>query len=111
MLNQAVIVGRIEKNPKLEEVNNKKYCNLELAVQRTLRNKNGEFEIDYIKCKLTDGVAENAIEYCKGGDLVGIKGRIETEKIKDRMENIIIAEKLTFLGKAKNIEKNKEKEM
>ena len=102
MLNQTVIVGRIVKDPELKETDSgKKVTNITLAVPRSFKNMNGEYETDYIPCVLWKGVAESTTQYCKKGDLVGIKGRIqsrsyETEEEK-RYVGELIAEKVTFL--------------
>ncbi|MDD4644153.1 MAG: single-stranded DNA-binding protein, partial [Bacilli bacterium] len=77
-----------------------------VAVPRSYKNTNGEYETDFINCILWAGVAQNTTEYCKKGDLLGIKGRIQTRKIEDNPEKPIyvtelIAEKITFLSSKK----------
>ena len=80
-------------------------CNITVAVPRSYKNENGEYDTDFIKCTMWSGVAENTSEYCKQGDLIGIKGRIQTRVIeKDNSKQTIqevIAEKVTFLAKSK----------
>lgn len=74
MLNQAVIVGRIIKEPELKKTENgTKVSNITLAVPRCFKNSEGQYDTDYISCVLWKGVAESTVEYCKKGDLVGIK--------------------------------------
>lgn len=109
MMNQTVLVGRIVQDPKITELEDgKKVCNITVAVPRSYKNENGEYDTDFIKCTMWSGVAENTSEYCKQGDLIGIKGRIQTRVIeKDNSKQTIqevIAEKVTFLAKSK--EKN-----
>ena len=62
---------------------------------------NGEYETDYIPCVLWKGVAESTTQYCKKGDLVGIKGRIQSRSYETEEEKRyvveLIAEKVTFL--------------
>ena len=95
MLNQTVIVGRlVEKSIIEEKENGVKLSKITLAVQRAYKNVNGEYETDMIPVTLWKGVAENTVEYCHKGDLVGIKGRLQTRE--DKVE--IIAEKVTFLS-------------
>ena len=107
MLNQIVIVGRLVRDPELRESENgKKFTNITLAVPRSYKNSNGEYEADFIDCRLWTGVAENTAEYCKKGDLLGVKGRVETRSIenedKEKKEiTEIIAEKVTFLSNKK----------
>lgn len=103
MLNQTVIVGRIVKDLELHETENgNKVAQLTLAVPRSFKNMDGEYETDYIPCVLWRGVAENTAEYCKKGDLVGIKGRIQTSQYEkdDEVKYVteVIAEKVTFLS-------------
>ena len=103
MLNQTVIVGRIVKDPELRETENgKKVTNVTLAVPRSFKNSNGEYETDFISCVLWKGIAESTVEYCKKGDLVGVKGRIQTriyEKDEEKKYTTeVVAEKITFLS-------------
>ena len=106
MLNQTVIVGRLVKDPEVKETDSgKKVSDIKLAVPRSYRNAEGDYDTDFITCVLWAGVAENTAEYCKKGDLIGIKGRIQTVKVeengitKDVME--VVAEKVTFLSSKK----------
>ena len=103
MLNQTVIVGRIARDPELRETENgKKVTNVTLAVPRSFKNSNGEYETDFISCVLWKGIAESTVEYCKKGDLVGVKGRIQNrvyEKDEEKKYSTeIVAEKITFLS-------------
>ncbi len=103
MLNQTIVVGRLVKNPELSQTETgKKVTRITLAVPRSFKNMNGEYDTDFIPCVLWTGIAENTVEYCKKGDLVGIKGRIQTstyEKEEETKYSIeIVAEKITFLS-------------
>ena len=104
MLNQTVLVGRIVKNPELKETETgKKVTNVTLAVPRSFINSEGQYETDFISCVLWKGIAENTVEYCKKGDLVGIKGRIQSRNIEIDEETKkqvveVVAEKVTFLS-------------
>ena len=103
MLNQAVLVGRIVKDPELKTTEKGKVTNITLAVPRTFKNSDGMYDTDYISCVLWKGVAESTVEYCKKGDLVGIKGRIQTKDVELDDETHkkyveVVAEKVTFLS-------------
>ena len=98
MLNQIVLVGRLVSNPQINETENgKKVCNITLAVPRSFKNINGEYETDFIPCLLWEPIATHTVEYCLKGDLIGVKGRIQTRE--DKIE--LIAEKVTFLSTKK----------
>ena len=95
MLNQTVLVGRIVSDPQIYETENeRKFTLIKLAVPRSYKNENGEYETDFIPCVLWNTIAVSTCEYCKKGDLVGVKGRIQN--IADKIE--IIAERVTFLS-------------
>lgn len=104
MLNQIVLVGRIATDPEVKEVNNgKTVSNLRLAVPRSYKNENGEYDTDFLDVTLWNGIAQNTAEYCKKGDIVGVKGRMqnnvyEKEDGKKEYKMNIIAEKVTFLS-------------
>ncbi len=103
MLNQTVLVGRLVSDPELFETESgKKLTRITLAVPRSYKNVNGEYDTDFIGCKLWQGVAQSTSEYCKRGDLVGVKGRLQTSnyETEDGVKYIteVIAEKVTFLS-------------
>jgi len=108
MLNQIVIVGRLVRDPELRETDGgKKVTNITLAVPRSYKNVNGEYETDYIDCVLWTGIAENTSEYCRRGDILGVKGRVQTrtyemENEKKRFVTEVVAEKVSFLSPARN---------
>ncbi len=100
-MNQCVMVGRIandfdfiESEVKTKKKkSDKKFCILTLAVQRSFKNENGEYETDFIPVVLWENLAENTKEYCHKGDVVGIKGRIQN--FEDKIQ--VVAERVTFL--------------
>ena len=109
MLNQAVLVGRIVADPELRETDNgNKMTKITLAVPRSFKNSEGNYDTDFISCVLWQGVAENTVEYCRKGDLVGIKGHIQTRsyEVDEEKKFIteIVAEKVTFLSSKKQEE-------
>lgn len=89
MLNNFMVVGRIN-NIDLEDDK----CILAMKVTRSYKNENGEYEEDLINIQVFDNLSNTLNEYCKTGDLVGVKGRIQNS-------NVLIAEKITFLSSKK----------
>lgn len=104
MLNQTVIVGRLVRNPELRETENgTKVTNITLAVPRSYKNAEGEYETDFVTCVLWKGIAENTAQYVRKGDLLGVKGRLQsrsytTANDEKRYVTEVIAEKVTFLS-------------
>lgn len=103
MLNQIILVGRLVQDPEIKELENGvKTSYITLAVKRSYKNLNGEHDIDFITCRIWNGITDSVKEYCEKGDLVSIKGRV-TKLNNEDLE--IVAEKVTFLSKRKE-EKN-----
>lgn len=108
MLNHTIIVGRLVHEPELRETETgRKVTNITLAVPRTFKNQEGEYDTDFINCTLWQGIAENTVEYVEKGDLLAIKGRLQTRKIEldeetKRNSVEVIAEKVTFLTSRRN---------
>ena len=103
MLNQIVLVGRLTKDVEIKTTDQgKKYAFISLAVPRTFKNIDGTYDTDFINCTLWEATAKNTAEYCKKGDIIGIKGRLQSdtyEKDKEKIYKIeAIAEKVTFLS-------------
>lgn len=115
MLNQIVIVGRLVDEPKMKELEDgKRVSNITLAVPRSYKNAQGEYDADFIDCILWSNIAEKTAEYCKKGDLIGVKGHIQTkvyEKDGNKIKNTeVLAEKVTFLS-SKPKEKDSDEEV
>ena len=99
MLNQVIIVGRLVEKPIIEEnENGRKVSEITIAVPRSFKNDEGIYDTDFIKCTLWNIIAENTVEYCDKGDLVGIKGRLQCL---GGNELQLVAEKVTFLSSRK----------
>lgn len=109
MLNQSIIVGRIVHEPEIRETESgTKVTNITLAVPRSYKNSNGEYDTDFISCVLWKGIAETTTEYCKKGDLIGVRGRLQTKtyEYEDTKRNSVelVAERVTFLSNRKTDE-------
>lgn len=106
MLNQIVLVGRLANDPELFQTETgKKVARMVLAVPRAYKNVNGEYDTDFLTCKLWQGIAQRTMDYCHKGDLVGVKGRLEnytyeTENDKRTFTEVVV-DKVTFLSSKK----------
>ena len=104
MLNQVVLVGRLTDDLEVTETEKgKKVTTMILAVQRTFKNADGVYEADFIKCTLWNAAASSTSEYCKKGDIIGLKGRLQVNSYEDKdgtkkYSTEVIAEKVTFLS-------------
>lgn len=112
MLNQIVLVGRLTRDVQMNKAETgKKVASITLAVPRSFKNMDGLYDTDFIDCILWDNVAMNTSEYCHKGDILGIKGRLQSRVVeKENKKKYIlevIAEKVTFLT-SKNEKNEKE---
>lgn len=106
MLNQIVLVGRLTKNINVNKSENGvKLATISLAIPRSFKNMEGTYDTDFIDCVAFENVAENTAAYCSKGDIVGIKGRVQSRVIETggKKEYLmdIVAEKVTFLSSRK----------
>lgn len=115
-MNQAIFVGRIVTEPIVELTEDETAVSkITVAVPRPYKNKEGVYETDFIDCTLWDSVAQRTAEYCKKGDIVGIKGRIQSNLVdkegeKKKFMNIV-AEKVTFLSSRQNVQEKSDKDL
>ena len=115
MLNQIILVGRLTRDIKINKTETgKKVATLSLAIPRSFKNMDGIYDTDYVDCILWENIATNTSEYCHKGDIVGIKGRVQSRLYEegDTKRNVleVVAEKVTFLSSKKTDEENKIKE-
>ena len=110
MLNQIVICGRIASFAD-KKCEGKEVKEIVIAVPRSYKNENGEYDTDFIPFVLTGMIAENTLEYCKVGDIVGIKGGVRTFEAKDGSHPFYLqAEKISFLSSGKSSSSDEEEE-
>ena len=106
MHNLVYLIGRLTEDPvvtKLED--GQETLPFVLAVQRSYKNAEGIYEADFIRCVLWNGIATHTAEYCKKGDLVGIKGRLQNRSYEVDNEkkyiSEVIVDKVSFLASKK----------
>ena len=116
MVNNVILVGRLTADPEIIEIDeDKKVTTVILAVNRNFKNIDGVYETDFIRCVLWNSIASTTTEYCHIGDVIGIKGRLQTSKYEDENKKVhyavdVIAERVTFLSTNKKHEVTNEEE-
>lgn len=109
-MNNVVLVGRLTEEPKLINIESgKQVTSICVAVTRNYKNVDGIYESDFIRCVLWNGIAANTTEYCHTGDVIGIKGRLQSSKYEDENQKMhfitdVVAERVTFLSPSKKEE-------
>ncbi len=115
-MNHTILVGRLVRTPELRVTETgKKVTNITLAINRPFKDQTGEYQTDFIECILWEALANKVIKYCKQGDLLGIKGRLQVIKEEGEIKfNIlqVVAESLTMLShpQQKKEDNNKEEQ-
>ncbi len=100
-MNNTMLVGRLVDTPLIDYTeNNKKYTHFKLAITRPYKNIEGVYETDFIPVIVYDSMAENITTYCKKGDLIGVKGRLESRYNKNTQNTdiIVVPDRITFLS-------------
>lgn len=110
MLNQIILVGRLTRDIKINKSGKgKKVATISLAIPRCFKNVDGTYDTDFVDCIVFENIAENTATYCKKGDIVGVKGRVQSRVVeKDGKKEYlvdIVAEKVTFLTSRKEEDK------
>ena len=103
MLNQVILVGRLVRDIAVNKSDNgTKVATISLAIPRSFKNMEGTYDTDFIDCVAFDNIATNTSEYCNKGDIIGVKGRMQSRVVEegDTKKTVveIIAEKVTFLS-------------
>ena len=79
MINRAVLVGRLTRDPELRRTSQgDAVTSFTLAVNRNFTSRDGQQQADFINCVVWRKPAENVERYCSKGSLVGVEGRIQT---------------------------------
>ena len=73
-MNKAILVGNLARD--VEVRNNA--ANFTIAVNRTFKNKDGEYDADFIRCVAFQKRAEILRDYTKKGNKIAVEGWIKT---------------------------------
>lgn len=76
MINSVLLVGRIVETPNLKNYEDGSYAVIRLAVNRPFRNSEGDYDTDFIRCVVWNAMATSTCDYCRKGDIVGVRGRL-----------------------------------
>ena len=80
-MNKVVIIGRFTRDPEIKYTtgeNATATARFSLAVNRRFKNKEGNYDADFINCVAFGKTAEFIEKYFTKGMAIGITGRIQT---------------------------------
>ena len=106
MLNQVILIGRLIKKPELRvSEGGVNYIKATLAVQSEFKNKDGEYDTEFLEFTAFGKLAENTSKYCDKGSLLNIVGSLNNNVYKDKngvnhYQLSIIANKVSFLSRS-----------
>ena len=73
-MNKAIIIGRNTKDIELRQTNSgSSAVEFSIAVKRTFKNANGDYESDFFNCVAFSKLAETISRYVKKGDMIGVE--------------------------------------
>lgn len=79
MINTAVLVGRLTRDPELRRTQQgDAVTSFTLAVNRNYTSRDGQQQADFINCVAWKKLAENVEKYCAKGRMLGIEGRLQS---------------------------------
>lgn len=112
MLNSVNLTGRLTRDPELRYTTEGiPVANMTLAVNRTIKNKNGEREADFFPIIAWKERAEVMANHLLKGSLIGVTGRLQsreyitTDNRKTYITEVIISD-FTFLESKKDMDDN-----
>lgn len=109
-MNKVIIIGRNTKDIELRQTpSGVSAIEFSIAVKRTFKNANGEYESDFFDCIAFSKLAETISRYVKKGDQVGIEGRLQKRNYTNKegkkvYVTEIVAENVEFLQSKKSDE-------
>jgi single-strand DNA-binding protein len=103
-MNKAFLIGRIVNKIELRyTTSNMAIAKFTLAINRDTKNKQGEYETDFISCVAYNKTAELISKYLDKGSQIAIEGHIQIGSYekdgKKTYTTDIVVERLTFLEK------------
>lgn len=104
MLNQVILIGRLTHDPEVKTLDDgRKVCYIQVAVQRPFKNQDGNYDTDFFRVTVWEGLATAIESYAGKGVMVAIKARLQTWKYETSDEKKltmidVIAERITYLS-------------
>jgi single-strand DNA-binding protein len=105
MLNKVILIGRLTRDPEVRYTNaNTPVASFTLAVNRNFKNRDGNYDADFINIVAWRKLAELCSNSLHKGSLIAVTGRIQTSSFdgKDgvrRYTTDVIADEIAFLEK------------
>ncbi|MDG4944624.1 single-stranded DNA-binding protein (plasmid) [Staphylococcus chromogenes] len=116
MLNRAVLVGRLTKDPEFRTTpSGVDVSTFTLAVNRNFKNKDGEQQADFINCVVFRKQAENVKNFLSKGSLAGVDGRMQSRSYENKegqrvYVTEVVCDSVQFLEPKNNNQQNNQQQ-
>lgn len=84
-MNKFIGIGRITKDVQAASTSNGiTTSQFTIAINRNFKNKDGNYDADFINCVAFRNTAEFINKYCKKGNQISVEGRIQVRSYEDK---------------------------
>ena len=103
-MNKIILVGRLTKDPEVRTTSaGFNTVNFTVAVNRNFKNKDGNYDADFLPCVAFRNTADFVSKHFKKGSLIGVEGRVQTRSYDaqdgtKRYVTEVIVENIEFVG-------------
>ena len=103
-MNKIMLVGRLVRDPEVRSTSTgSSTANFTVAVSRNFKNKDGNYDADFLPCVAFRNSADFVSKYFKKGSLIGIEGRVQTRNYDaqdgtKRYTTDVVVDNFEFLG-------------
>ena len=78
-MNKVVLIGTMVADPETRTSNSgKTIANFRIAIRRTRKNQDGEYESDFLRCIAIGATGDLVAKYFAKGSRIGVEGSIQT---------------------------------
>ena len=85
MINKIIVMGRLTKDPELRQTTSGiSCCNFDVAVTRKTKDKDGNYQADFIRCQAWRQSAEFVSKYFSKGKMIIVEGSLRNNDYTDQ---------------------------
>ena len=103
-MNKIILVGRLTKDPEVRSTSaGFNTVNFTVAVNRNFKNKEGNYDADFLPCVAFRNTADFISKFFKKGSMISLDGRVQTRNYdaqdgSKRYVTEIVVENVEFVG-------------
>ena len=103
-MNKIILVGRLTKDPEVRTTSaGFNTVNFTVAVNRNFKNKDGNYDADFLPCVAFRNTADFISKFFKKGSMISLDGRVQTRSYDaqdgtKRYVTEVVVENVEFVG-------------